>query len=63
MLSVNGLNHFYYVRNFIDMRCKHNRVLSICRERLHCEPDNGAVFIIISRNRRKEEDDFDGSGR
>ena len=29
MLSVTGLNHFYYVRDFTDMRCKHSRVLSI----------------------------------
>lgn len=26
MLSVTGLNHFYYVRDFTDMRCKHSRV-------------------------------------
>ena len=31
MLSVAGLNHFYYVRDFTDMRCKHSRVLSIIR--------------------------------
>ena len=24
MLSVTGLNHFYYVRDFADMRCKHS---------------------------------------
>ena len=29
MLNVIGLNHFYYVRDFTDMRCKHSRVLSI----------------------------------
>ena len=29
MLSDTGLNHFYYVRDFTDMRCKHSRVLSI----------------------------------
>ena len=28
MLSVTGLNHFYYVRDFTDMRCKHSRVLN-----------------------------------
>ena len=27
MLSVTGLNHFYYVRDFTDMRCKHSRIL------------------------------------
>jgi transposase len=41
MLSVTGLNHFYYVRDFTDMRCKHSRVLSIIRERLHREPRDG----------------------
>ena len=29
MPSVIGLNHFYYVRDFTDIRCKHSRVLSI----------------------------------
>ena len=52
MLSVTGLNHFYYVRDFTDMRCKHSRVLSIIRERLHREPCDGDIFIVMSRNRR-----------
>ena len=52
MLSLTGLNHFYYVRDFTDIRCNHSRVLSIIRERLHREPCNGDVFIVMSRNRR-----------
>ena len=52
MLSVTGHNHFYYVRDFTDMRCKHSRVLSIIRERLHREPCDGDVFIVMSRNQR-----------
>lgn len=52
MLSVTGINHFYYLRDFTDMRCKHSRVLSIIREQLHREPDAGDVFIVMSRNRR-----------
>ena len=40
MLSVTGLNHFYYVRDFTDMRCKHSRILSVIRER------------VMSRDRR-----------
>lgn len=52
MLSVTGLNHFYYVKDFTDMRCKYSRVLSIIRERLHREPSDGDVFIVMSRNRR-----------
>ena len=47
MLSVTGLNHFYYLRDFTDMRCKHSRVLSIIRE-----PNDGDVFIVMSRDRR-----------
>ena len=52
MLNVTGLNKFYYIRNFTDMRCKYDRVLSIIRERLHREPEQGDVFIVMSRNRR-----------
>ena len=35
-----------------DLRCKHSRVLSVIRERLHREPNDGDVFIVMSRNRR-----------
>lgn len=52
MLSVTGLNQFYYVRDFTDMRCKHSRVLSIIRERLHREPVDGDVYIVMSKDRR-----------
>ena len=50
MLSVTGLNHFYYVRDFTDMRCKHSRALSIIRERLHQEPYDGDVFIVYAND-------------
>ena len=46
MLSVTGLNHFYYVRDFTDMRCKHSRVLSIIRERLQREPRDLSLIHI-----------------
>ena len=52
MLSVTGLNHFYYVRDFTDMRCKHSRVPSSIREQLHREPSDGDVFIVMSKDRR-----------
>ncbi len=52
MLSVTGLNRFFYLRDFTDMRCKHSRVLSVIREQLHREPSNGDVFIVMSRDRR-----------
>ena len=37
MLSVTGINRFYYLLGFTDMRCKHSRVLSVIREQLHRE--------------------------
>lgn len=52
MLNISGFNNFYYIRNFTDMRCKYDRVLSIVREQLHREPDQGDVFIMMSKNRR-----------
>ena len=52
MLNVTGLNRFYYLRDFTAMRCKHSRVLSIIREQLHHEPDDGDVFIVMSCDRR-----------
>lgn len=52
MLSVTGINHFYYLRDFTDMRCKHSRVLSVIREQLHREPVVGDIFIVMSRDRR-----------
>lgn len=29
MLNITGLNRFYFVRDFHDMRCKYDKVLSI----------------------------------
>lgn len=52
MLSINGINKFYYIRNFTDMRCKHPRVLSVVREQMRREPEKGEVFIVMSKNRR-----------
>ncbi|MDL2299182.1 IS66 family insertion sequence element accessory protein TnpB [Bacteroides sp. OttesenSCG-928-E20] len=52
MLSVTGINHFYYLRGFTDMRCKHSWVLSVIREQLHRELAGGDVFIVMSKNRR-----------
>ena len=52
MLSVTGINRFFYLRDFTDMRCKYSRVLSVIREQLHREPNDGDVFIVMSRDRR-----------
>lgn len=45
MLSVTGINRFFYLRDFTDMRCKHSRVLSIICEQLRRELNDGDVFI------------------
>ena len=52
MLSVTGINRFYYLRGFTDMRCKHSRVLSVIREQLHREPSEGDIYIVMSKDRR-----------
>lgn len=52
MLSVTGLNRFYYIKNFTDMRCKYGRVLSVIRRQLGREPEEGDVFVLMSRDRR-----------
>ena len=53
MLSVTGINRFYYLRDFTDMRCKHSRVLSIIREQLHREPNDGDVFMVIIEQKQE----------
>ena len=45
MLNVTGLNQFYNLRDFTEMRCKHSRVLSIIHEQLHREPNDGDVSV------------------
>ena len=52
MLSINGLNQFYYLRGFHDMRCKYERVLSIIHQQLNQEPADGDVFIVMSKDHR-----------
>ncbi|MEO3488685.1 hypothetical protein ABG827_19175 [Phocaeicola vulgatus] len=50
MLSITGLNQFYYLRGFHDMRCKYERVLSIIHQQLDREPQAGDVFIVMSKD-------------
>ncbi|MBT9853011.1 hypothetical protein [Phocaeicola vulgatus] len=49
MLSVTGINRFYYLRGFTDMRCKHSRVLSVIREQLHREPSDGRSYSLFEK--------------
>lgn len=53
MLSINGLNRFYYLRDFHDTRCKYERVLSIIHQQLNQESEDGDVFIVMSKDFRK----------
>lgn len=53
MLNINGLNRFYYLRDFHDMRCKYERVLSIIHQQFNAEPTAGDVFIVLSKDFRK----------
>ena len=52
MLNITGMNKFYYIRNFTDMRCKYSRVLSVIRHQLSRDPKEGEVFIVMSKDRR-----------
>lgn len=52
MLSVTGINRFYYLRDFHDMRCKYDRVRSVIHRQLDREPEEGDVFIMMSKDRR-----------
>ena len=52
MLKISGLNRFYYIRNFTDMRCKYARILSVIRHQLGRDPERDEVFIVMSGNRR-----------
>ena len=46
MLSVTGINRFYYLCDFMDMHYKRSRVLYIICEYLHRELVGGDVFIV-----------------
>ena len=52
MLNISGINRFFFLRNFHDMRCKYDRVRSIIRQQLNREPEQGDIFIMMSKDRR-----------
>lgn len=52
MLNITGLNRFFFVRDFHDMRCKYDKVLSIIHQQLDREPEDGDVFIVMSKDLR-----------
>ena len=52
MLNITGLNRFFFVCDFHDMRCKYDKVLSIIHQQLDREPEDGDVFIVMSKDLR-----------
>lgn len=50
MLNITGLNRFFFIRDFHDMRCKYEKVLSIIHQQLNREPEDGDVFIVMSKD-------------
>ena len=50
MLNVTEMNRFYYLRNFHDMRCKYERVLSIIHQQQNREPQEDEIFIAMSKS-------------
>ena len=52
MLNITGLNRFFFVRDFHDMRCKYDKVLSIIHQQLNREPEDGDVFIVMFKDLR-----------
>ena len=52
MLNITGLNRFFFVRDFHDMRCKYDKVLSIIHQQLNREPEDGDAFIVMSKDLR-----------
>ena len=52
MLNITGMNRFYYIRNFTDMRCKYSRIIAVIQHQLGREPQKDEVFIVMSKNRR-----------
>ena len=50
MLNVIGMNRFYNLRNFHDMRCKYERVLSIIHQQQNREPQENEVSIVMSKS-------------
>ena len=52
MLNITGVNRFFFVRDFHDMRCKYDKVLSIVHQQLNREPEDGDVFIVMSKDLR-----------
>lgn len=52
MLNDSEKMEFFFLKDFHDMRCKYDRVLSVIRQQMNREPHYGEAFIMMSRDRR-----------
>lgn len=52
MLNITGANRFFFVRDFHNMRCKYDKVLSIIHRQLNRELEDSDVFIVMSKDLR-----------
>lgn len=50
MLTITGLQNFFFLPRFHDMRCKASTVAEIIRTRYNRDPLNGDVYIFMSRD-------------
>ena len=50
MLNIIGLNRFFLVRDFHDMRCKYDKVLSIIHQQWNLETKDDYVFMLMSKD-------------
>ena len=53
MLTREDARRFFFLPDFHDMRCKAPRVLEIVRCRYHMNPRCGAVYVFMSRDRKR----------
>ena len=44
------MTYIFFVRDFHDMRCKYDKVLSIIHQQLNRDPEDGDVFIVMSKD-------------
>ena len=56
MLNVTGMNRFYYLRNFHDMRCKYERVLSIIHQQLMNLNESSRRLLKQNEEQQKKQD-------
>lgn len=52
MLTLSGINRFYFIPKVTDMRYGYKKLIEIVRNSYHMDSKNGDVFIFMSKDRR-----------